>query len=115
MPKDWTSHSREILLARRSLDLWHLRIKLFGPTLGSEEPWALLLALFVLESNEEAPTIAEVAKMAKVGAASGTRWIQALRLSGWLEQPANDRNSQRGPILTPTARDAIIHCLLVGR
>jgi DNA-binding MarR family transcriptional regulator len=94
--------------ARRDLDIRYRRLELFGDQFGAEPPFAILLALYTVDSHEEPVTIGRITELASLSHSTAVRWIEMLLHDGWItRRPHPDDGRKALLTLPPKAREAI--------
>jgi predicted transcriptional regulator len=93
----------QLLLAMRQR-----RIEVFGPRFSTEPPFAMLLALFVIEDREPQITVTRLGELSRIGITTTLRWLAMLVDNGWVQRTDVEGDRRKAQIsLTEKSRDAM--------
>jgi len=92
----------ELLLAMRER-----RIHVFGSRFSTEQPFAMLLALYVIEDREPAITVSRLAELACLNMTTTLRWLDILLKQGWLSRASTKDRRKAQISLTEKSREAM--------
>jgi DNA-binding MarR family transcriptional regulator len=92
----------ELLLAMRER-----RIHVFGARFSTEQPFAMLLALYVIEDREPAITVSRLAELACINMTTTLRWLDILLKQGWLSRTSTQDRRKAQISLTEKSREAM--------
>ena len=104
------SRSRQSIIERAqlSLSLRQRRIEVLGPRFSSDAPFAMLVALFVLEDREPGLGVTRLGIFARLGISTTLRWLDYLLKYGWVTRTGVSGDKRKARItLTDKGRMAL--------
>lgn len=78
-------------LARRALQLRHLRSNLFGPGISKEVAWDMLLALYAIDRRL---TIGRLTHVVRASGTTALRWLEYLEQRGLTQRASNPMDAR---------------------
>lgn len=102
------TRQKAIERAQLSLSLRQRRIEVLGVRFSSDAPFAMLVALFVLEDREPGLGITRLGIFARLGISTTLRWLDYLIKHGWVTRSGVSGDKRKARVnLTEKGRTAL--------